>query len=148
MAAGFWADLLPIFLRTLTGQVASAIVAITAVLVVTMILVDWSPVKMLLRAIVKTYAKTNNARITVKNYAESEREKRKTAASESDMSEGDAEFVNFSDEELGIKGTHVAKVKKKKKKGGADAVQPEAAAGENQNEADLEPLETEEIGRN
>ena len=141
LLGGFIADLL----RTLIGQVASAIVAITAVLVVTMILVDWSPVKMLLRAIVKTYAKTNNARITVKNYAESEREKRKTAASESDMPEGDAEFVNFSDEELGIKGTHVAKVKKKKKKGGADAVQLEAAAGENQNEADLEPLETEEI---
>lgn len=141
IGGGLLGGLIADILRALIGQVASAIVAITAVLAVTMILVDWSPVKMLLRAIVKTYVKTNNAKESVKKYAELEREKHRKKADDNQPSQSDdAAFVNFSDEELGIKGTHVAKVKRKKKKSDG-----EANAAAEQNLEELEPLETEEI---
>ena len=142
LLGGFVADIL----RALIGQVASAIVAITAVLAVTMILVDWSPVKMLLRAILKTYVKTNGARETVKQFAESEREKRQKKINVSAQSSNDnAAFVNFSDEELGIKGTHVAKVKKVKKKSGTESEAAAEVAASPQESQGLEALETDEI---
>lgn len=112
LLGGFVADLF----RALIGQVASAIVAITAVIALTMMLVDWSPVKILLRVILKTYVKTNDARASVKKYAENERKKRQDSTKKSDTPMNIPEFANFSDEELGIKEKRVAKVKKVKKK--------------------------------
>ncbi|MBR4874394.1 MAG: DNA translocase FtsK [Clostridia bacterium] len=106
LIGGFIADLL----RTLIGQAGAVIVMVTALLAVTMFFVNWSPVKMLLRAIIKTYAKTNNIRLSAKEYAAKEREK-----IEAENAEGKNDgFANFSDEEIGVKGRRVAKVKKKK----------------------------------
>jgi len=106
LIGGFIADLL----RTLIGQAGAVIVMVTALLAVTMFFVNWSPVKMLLRAIIKTYAKTNNIRLSAKEYAAKEREK--IEAENAETKNGG--FVNFSDEEIGVKGRRVAKVKKKK----------------------------------
>jgi len=113
LLGGFVADLF----RALLGQVASVIIAITAVIVVTMMLVDWSPVKTLLRAIMKTYVKTNHARESVKNYAETQRQKHIDAKSgEQTTVKDNTGFANFSDEELGIGEKHTKKVKVKAKK--------------------------------
>ncbi len=106
LIGGFIADLL----RTLIGQAGAVIVMVTALLAVTMFFVNWSPVKMLLRAIIKTYAKTNNIRLSAKEYAAKEREKIEAEEAET----GNGGFVNFSDEEIGVKGRRVAKVKRKK----------------------------------
>lgn len=58
---GFVADIL----RMLVGQAASVVVMITAILALTMMFVSWSPVKVLLRGILKTYTKTETARSAV-----------------------------------------------------------------------------------
>ncbi len=106
LLGGFVADLL----RALIGQVASVIVTVTAIIVVTMMLVNWSPVKVLLRSILKTYAKTNAARESVKSYTENEQKK----ASKS--SDNGMVFPDFSNEELGLKTEEGKKLKGKAKK--------------------------------
>jgi len=133
LLGGFVADIF----RVLIGQVASVIVAITALLAITMMLVDWSPVKVLLRAILKTYGKTNDARISVKQHASSLQAKKQQMEENSDAS-----FANFSDEALGIHPNRVAKVKKVKRKGDAgDKTTPSAT----NNPDDLMPLDTDAL---
>ena len=127
LLGGFVADIF----RVLIGQVASVIVAITALLAITMMLVDWSPVKVLLRAILKTYVKTNDARISVKQHASNLQAKKQT-----EENSDDASFANFSDEALGIPSSRVAKVKKVKRKGDASATN---------NPDDLMPLDTDAL---
>ncbi|MBO5929739.1 MAG: DNA translocase FtsK 4TM domain-containing protein, partial [Clostridia bacterium] len=134
LLGGFVADIF----RVLIGQVASVIVAITALLTATMMLVDWSPVKMLLRVILKTYSKTNSARVSAKVRAEKERK-------QTEENNDDAVFTDFSDEDLGIRRGHVAKVKKvKRKAGGAN---DEAAANDSDEFASLDNDALEGIDR-
>ncbi len=134
LLGGFVADLF----RVLIGQVASVIVAITALLAITMMLVDWSPVKVLLRAILKTYGKTNDVRISAKQHAASAQRKKQQVEERSD----DASFANFSDEALGIPSSRVAKVRKVKRKG--DAGDATAISASN-NPDDLLPLDTDAL---
>ena len=102
MLGGFVADIL----RVLIGQAASVIICITAVLALTMMLFDWSPVKMLLRSIMKAYMKANGKR--VKEVKQEEIKTRKKDASDND-------FFTFTDEQLGIKPNKTLKVKRKNK---------------------------------
>ncbi len=134
LLGGFVADIL----RVLIGQVASVIVAITALLAVTMMLVDWSPVKVLLRAILKTYVKTNDARISVKTRAEDARRKKEAVSGNADG----ANFVNFTDEDLGISNGRTAKVRKVKRKDVEDGAN---AASVSQNQDDFASLDTDAL---
>lgn len=91
---GFVADVL----RALIGQIASVIVGITAIIVVTMTVVDWSPVKILLRSIVKAYMRATGKRFKIP--AEDKRkEKPQQLVVDKD---GDVVFNDFSDEEIGV----------------------------------------------
>ena len=91
---GFIADVM----RALIGQVASVIIGVTAIIVITMIIFDWSPVKMLLRAIVKAYM-----RATGKRYKIPAPNKRKEKPTQLTVgTSGEVEFPNFTDEDLGI----------------------------------------------
>ncbi len=133
LLGGFVADIF----RILIGQVASVIVAITALLAITMMLIDWSPVKVLLRAILKTYVKTNDARISVKQHTSN------LQAKKQQMEENNgASFANLSDEDLGIQSSRVAKVKKVKRKGGAG---DKTAASATNDPDDLMPLDTDAL---
>lgn len=133
LLGGFVADIF----RVLIGQVASVIVAITALLAITMMLVDWSPVKVLLRAILKTYVKTNGARISVKQHASNLQAKKQT-----EENNGDASFANFSDEALGIQSSRAAKVRKVKRKGD---VGDKTATSATNSPDDLMPLDNDAL---
>ena len=93
---GFIADVF----RALIGQVASVIIGITAIIVMTMMIFDWSPVKLLLRAIVKAYMRATGKRYKIPPAA-----KRKEKPTQLTVgTSGEVEFPNFSDEDLGITG--------------------------------------------
>lgn len=94
---GFFGGFIADVFRALIGQVASFIVSLTAIIVVTMTLFDWSPVKLLLRAIVKFYM-----RVTGKRFKIPPKEKQKEKQQLVVDNNGKVEFVNFSDEDLGI----------------------------------------------
>lgn len=105
---GFLADVF----RALIGQVASVIIGITAIIVITMMIFSWSPVKILLRGIVKAYM-----RATGKRYKIPAAGKRKEKPTQLVVgTNGEVEFSNFSDEDLGIenkpKRARAKKVKK------------------------------------
>ncbi len=105
---GFIADVL----RALIGQAASVIIAVTAIIVITMMIFDWSPVKILLRTIVKAYM-----RATGKRYKIPSPDKRKEKPTQLVVgTNGEVEFPNFTDADLGIeekpKRVRAKKVKK------------------------------------
>lgn len=91
---GFLADVL----RALIGQAPSVIIGVTAIIVVTMMIFDWSPVKILLRAIVKAYMRATGKRFKIPSP-----DKRKEKPTQLVVGEkGEVEFPNFTDEDLGI----------------------------------------------
>ncbi len=94
---GFFGGFIADVLRALIGQVASFIVSLTAIIVVTMTIFDWSPVKLLLRAIVKFYMKATGKRFKI---PPKEKQKYKEQLTVGDN--GEVEFVNFTDEDIGI----------------------------------------------
>ncbi len=102
---GFVADVL----RALMGQAATFIIVLTAIIVVTMMIFDWSPVKLILRAIIKSYMK-----ITGKRFKIPPKEKQKSKEQLIINENGDVEFANFTDEEIGIE----KKTRKKKSTSG------------------------------
>jgi len=85
-------------LRALIGQIAAFIVSLTAVIVITMMVFDWSPVKMLLRALIKLYMKATGKRFKIPP-KEKRKEKPQQLLVDND---GKTQFANFSDEDLGI----------------------------------------------
>ncbi len=91
---GFIADLL----RMLIGQAATLIVSITAVIVLTMTVCDWSPVKLLLRGVVKSYMKATGKRYKIPVKATGKKKPVQLVVGTS----GEVEFANFSDEEIGV----------------------------------------------
>ncbi len=124
LIGGFITDIL----RALLGQVATFIIALTAILALTMFLVKWSPVKLLLRGILKTYVKTNDAKETIKTKAEQIRKEH----THSD----DNVIIDFTDEQLGIKPVKKVKVKAKK----ATEKPVEAEIPETDNEVDIDDI--------
>ena len=102
MLGGFVTDIL----RACMGQAVTVIIALTAILALTMVLVKWSPVKLLLRGILKTYVKTGVAKDAIKTKAE---EIKKEYSKESNDT-----IINFTDEQLGIEPSKKVKVKAKK----------------------------------
>ena len=91
---GFIADIL----RALIGQIASVVIGITAIIVVTMTVVNWSPVKILLRAIIKAYMRATGKRFRIPPESKRKEKPQQLAVSEN----GKVEFHDFSDEEIGI----------------------------------------------
>ncbi len=91
---GFLADVM----RALIGQVASVIVGVAAILVVTMMMVSWSPVKILLRGIVKAYMRATGKRYKIPPEAKRKEKPQQLAVGKS----GEVEFADFSDEEIGV----------------------------------------------
>ncbi len=124
LIGGFIADIF----RALIGQVATVIVAITAILALTMVLVKWSPVKILLRGILKTYVKTSDAKETIKTKAEKYKAEHKTE--ENDV------IIDFTDEQLGIKPAKKVKVKAKK----ADTHKSQEETPESYDEVDIDNI--------
>ncbi len=113
LIGGFIADLL----RLLIGQAASIILIITLLLALTMMLVNWSPVKLLVETAAALYNKTDEAAETVMGPKNPMRKKKQRPRQEEIPSAtGEGEFMNFSDEELGIAPKNVVKVKKHKGK--------------------------------
>ena len=98
IGGGFFGGFIADVLRFFIGQAATFIVSLTAIIVVTMTLFSWSPVKLLLRAIVKFYMKATGKRFKIPS-PEKQKIKQQLIVGEN----GKAEFANFSDEELGIK---------------------------------------------
>ena len=94
---GFFGGFIADVLRALIGQVASFIVSLTAIIVVTMTIFNWSPVKLLLRAIVKIYMRATGKRFKIPS-----KEKQKTKQQLAVGDNGEVEFINFTDEDLGI----------------------------------------------
>jgi len=62
---GFFGGLVADFFRMLIGNAATFVIMLTAIIVVTMTIFDWSPVKLLLRAIVKLYMKATGKRFKI-----------------------------------------------------------------------------------
>ncbi len=124
LIGGFIADLL----RSLIGQAGTLILVITALLALTMFLVDWSPVKILLRAILKTYIKTEPARETVKKRVQERKNASDTDAEDDSLTSTDGTFANFSDDDIGISAPRVAKAKKHKGKKSDSTALPEGTA--------------------
>lgn len=109
---GFIADVF----RALIGQVASVIIGITAIIVITMMIFDWSPVKILLRAIVKAYMRATGKRYKIP--AAGKRKEKPTQLAVG--ANGEVEFPNFTDEDLGIEEKPKRVRAKKVKKEGVD----------------------------
>ena len=97
IGGGFFGGFIADSLRALIGQVASFIVSLTAIIVVTMTIFNWSPVKLLLRGIVKIYM-----RATGKRFKILPKEKQKTKTQLAVNKDDNVEFANFTNEELGI----------------------------------------------
>ena len=91
---GLFGGLVADILRALIGQAASLIIILTAVIIVTMKLFSWSPVKLLLRGVVKAYMRITGKRFKISAKGKS------TQMVVGDS--GEVEFANFSDEEIGI----------------------------------------------
>lgn len=105
IGGGFFGGFVADSLRALMGQAATFIIALTALIVVTMMIINWSPVKLILRAIIMSYMK-----ITGKRFKIPKPEKQKSKEQLVITENGDVEFANFTDEEIGID----KKTKKKK----------------------------------
>ncbi|MBQ4088243.1 MAG: DNA translocase FtsK [Clostridia bacterium] len=109
---------------------------IAAFVALTMMFVDWSPVKLLLSGVLKTYIKTEPVRTDVKKrtkkYIKKGMKPEQTEISEEEQAIKDIEdnFPNFSDEELGISGKRTVKAKKVKAKKPADGDIPEVSETE------------------
>ena len=97
IGGGFFGGFIADSLRALIGQVATSIILLTSIIVVTMMLFNWSPVKLLLRAVIKLYMK-----ITGKRFKIPPKEKQKQKQQLVVNDNGDVEFVNFTDDEIGI----------------------------------------------
>ncbi|MBO5734319.1 MAG: DNA translocase FtsK [Clostridia bacterium] len=91
---GFIADVL----RSIIGSAATFIIAFTAIIVITMTLFNWSPVKLLLRGIVKLYMKATGKRFKIPPADKRKEKPAQLAVGDN----GEVEFVNFSDDDLGI----------------------------------------------
>ena len=109
---GFCADVL----RALIGQAASFIITLTAFVVITMMLFNWSPVKLLLRGIIKAYMRATGKRFKIPA-AKNQKSKEQIAIGDN----GEVEFVNFTDEDLGIEQKPKAKARRAKKSDLSDA---------------------------
>lgn len=109
IGGGFFGGFISDVLRALIGQAASVIVVLTAVIVVTMTLFSWSPVKLLLRGIIKAYMRATGKRFKIPSP-----EKQKSKEQLEINQNGDVEFVNFSDDEIGAEGRKKAKAKRVK----------------------------------
>lgn len=92
---GLFGGLVADIFRALIGQAATFIIALTAILVVTMTIFDWSPVKLLLRAIIKAYMKATGKRFKIP--PEGKRKEKPTQLAVGDN--GEVEFVNFDMDE-------------------------------------------------
>ena len=97
IGGGFFGGFVTDALRALMGQAATFIVILTAIIVVTMMLFDWSPVKLILRGIIKFYMKATGKRFKIPP-KEKQKEKQQVIVNDN----GEVEFANFTDEEIGI----------------------------------------------
>ena len=95
---GLFGGLIADIMRALIGQVASFIIVLTAVIIVTMKLFSWSPVKLMLRGVVKAYMHLTGKRFKIP--AEGKRKEKPAQMVVGDS--GEVEFSNFSDDEIGI----------------------------------------------
>ena len=93
---GFVADIL----RMLVGQAASVVIMITAILALTMMFVNWSPVKLLLRGVLKTYTKTEKARSAVKTHVRTARGSEETPEKSSKRTAPVQELPQLDEEAL------------------------------------------------
>jgi len=94
---GFFGGFVADVFRALIGQAATFIVALTAIIVVTMTLFNWSPVKLILRGIIKFYMKVTGKRFKIPPKS-AQKEKQQLVFND----KGVVEFANFSDEEIGV----------------------------------------------
>ncbi len=94
---GFFGGFIADVFRALIGQAATVIVSLTSIIVVTMTLFNWSPVKLILRGIIKFYMK-----VTGKRFKIPPKEKQKIKQQLVVNDNGEVEFANFSDEEIGV----------------------------------------------
>lgn len=122
IGGGFFGGFIADILRALIGQAASFIITLTAFVVITMMLFDWSPVKLLLRAIIKLYMRATGKRFKIPA-AKKQKSKEQIAIGDN----GEVEFVNFTDEDLGIEQKTKAKARRAKKSdlSDTDVVVPE-----------------------
>ena len=97
IGGGFLGGFVSDCLRALIGQAATFIVVLTAIIVVTMTLFNWSPVKLILRGIIKFYMK-----VTGKRFKIPPKEKQKEIKQLVVSDNGEVEFANFTDEEIGV----------------------------------------------
>ncbi len=97
VGGGFFGGFIADVFRALIGQAASVILAVTGIIVVTMMLFSWSPVKLLLRAIVKVYMRATGKRFKIPP-AEKQKSKQQLVVGNN----GEVEFANFSDDQIGI----------------------------------------------
>lgn len=94
---GFFGGFIADSLRALIGQAATFIISLTSIIVVTMTLFSWSPVKLLLRGIIKFYMKATGKRFKIPP-----KEKQKQVSQLVVSENGEVEFANFTDEDIGI----------------------------------------------
>jgi len=125
---GFFGGFIADCLRALIGQAATFIVALTAIIVVTMTLFNWSPVKLILRGIIKFYMKATGKRFKIPP-KEKQQSKEQLVVNE----KGEVEFKDFTDEEIGVS------KKSRKKKAVSDSLQEETE--ENTHWDDLSDLD-------
>ncbi len=90
---GFFGGCIADIFRALIGQAATFIVFLTALIVITMTLFNWSPVKLILRAAVKLYMRATGKRFKIPP-KDKQKEKQQLVVNDN----GEMEFINFSDE--------------------------------------------------
>jgi len=112
IGGGLFGGLIADAMRALIGQIASFIISLTAVIIITMKLFSWSPVKLVLKGIMKLYMRITGKRFTIPPVGKQKSKPIQTSVGDS----GEVEFVDFlqgeTTEENKTKRARAKKVKK------------------------------------